>query len=62
MRMNKKDNGNADSIKHSHVSLELVEEMRAHDVGQDVHGVPQAPFHSVRPAKNTSIKTSCRCG
>lgn len=52
--MNKKCTGNAESMKRSHVSLELVEEVRAHDVGQDVHGVEKAPFHSVRPAKNTS--------
>jgi hypothetical protein len=56
-----KDIGNAKSTKFSRISLELVEEVRAHDVGQDVHRVPQAPFHSVRPAK-TFHKTSCRCG
>lgn len=49
-----KHTGNAESTKFLRVSLELVEEVRAHDVGQDVHRVPQAPFHSVRPAKNIS--------
>ena len=49
-----KDTGNAESTKFLRVSLELVEEVRAHDIGQDVHRVPQAPFHSVRPAKNIS--------
>jgi hypothetical protein len=51
-----KDTGNAESTKFSRVSLELVEEVRAHDVGQDVHRVPQAPFHSVRPAKKHFTK------